>query len=257
MEMKVIQFDSSVFGEVYEYIMPLPGVFYIRAKCDEGIVMTQEAAETFLSAKARDLAIYNNAQLYFDWYRTGKAVRYELLSRYINECDHRKIAELLTEELEHILQDGRIDLPEYFGEYAPPNETPLGIVEHIERIGNGIYFVQACGKSLVAICDHICHSELSDIACLVGTAKKDYLFFDRWTCAIPLHELRNHAELCKVISSWNQLYAVLNVRFYVYVLENNSKFPNEQHIPETTAAGDEFLYWPSWDIPEKEERMVR
>lgn len=226
-----IVIDETIWGEVNRYSMPEPQVYCVEAQRETGFVIPVEEAKKLLTEKALSLAAIHEGIAYFAWYGAGRAARYELLCAALKKCDDALEAQMLQSRINELMESGRVDYPEYFGECPPPSETPFGIVESFMRVANGLYIVRANGTSFLAINEVLAESKLTFVAQYFAERKKEYLFFDEYSSAVALMELYTYfsseykTAIESIVKSWDTLYAVLwqNFRSYVVLSQENDE----------------------------------
>lgn len=235
MQTNSIHFPVEIWGELKCLTIPYPEVYFISGTRVQGYAVPEDYAGRIISKKAMACGTVQGGMLYFPLEKTMNIIEYELLCHRLTEAqEEEQLA--LKEKIKVCEQYGRVDLTKYFGQYPPPNETPLDIVEEFVKIGNGIYFVRSGSEWLFGICEPIVDSELTSIGAAFGRKKKDYLFFDTVTCAIPICELRHtYPEIASLVSSETALYQILANHFLSYVFAYNEdvcmeswKLPTEQ-----------------------------
>jgi hypothetical protein len=248
MQTNSIHFPVEIWGELKHLTIPYPKVYFISGTRVQGYAVPEAYAGQVISKKAMACGTAQGGMLYFPMGETMNIIEYELLCHQRKEAQEEVEQLALKEKIKVCEQYGRVDLPKYFGQYSPPNVTPLDIVEEFIRIGNGIYFVRSEDEWLFGICEPIADSELTSIGAAFGRKKMDYLFFDTVTCAIPICELRHtYPEIAALVSSETALYQVLTNHFLSYVFIYNDgvgleswQLPTEQ----VEGACTEFLRFP-------------
>lgn len=224
MEIKPNLFDETIWGEIDFYEMLYPDIYYVSGKRNEGYLLPKDYSGKIITPTALSFGKEAGNTLCFLSGETVNIIEYELLRYRLSSCNPGLKEILIRDEMADIEQTGRIDLSGYFGNYPPPNETPLGIVDDFIVIRNGMYFVKTKEQWLFAICGIITDSELTTMAQSVGTQKKDYDFYDLITAAIPIYELASsYCEVKALVASETALHTVLCNHFPLYVTEHPCK----------------------------------
>lgn len=248
MQANAIHFPADIWGELKSLTIPYPDIYFISGTQVQGYAVPEDYAGRVISKKAMACGTAQGGMLYFPVSETLNIIEYELLCNRLRETQDEPNQLALKNEIAEYEKYGRVDLIEYFGQYPPPNETPLDIAEDFIKIGNGLYFAKSGGEWLFGVCEPIADSELTTIGAAFGRKKKDYLFYDMVTCAIPIFELQHtYPEIASLVSSETALYQILANHFLSYVLTYNEdicmeswKLPTEQ----AEGAGTEFLRFP-------------
>lgn len=145
---------------------------------------------------------------------------YELLaSRYIT--DYEVIRSYNEYEL---INDGRYQLPEYFGELIFPLQLFLRCEEH-RRLDNGIWAVRCHNGNGICVHNTVAEIAMSDAALMFATAIGNSRFFWESSGAIALLELADsfssvdslvreadRASMRQVVSTQYPLYKAMNDR---------------------------------------------
>ena len=89
----------------------------------EGVMVRKDAVRDTLSEKAADMGKEDGDWLCFDEDKKDIPM-YEVLQRRMALC--RRMEAVVMKQMEEIQRDGKLSLTDYFGECAPPVETPAG-----------------------------------------------------------------------------------------------------------------------------------
>ena len=243
-----IHFPVDIWGELKYLTIPYPEVYFISGTQVQGYAVPEDYTGSVISKKALACGAALGGMLYFPVDETMNIIEYELLCHRLKESSDKAEQLALKNDIAISEQYGRVDLTQYFGQYPPPNETPLAIVEDFIRVGNGIYFAKGGGEWFFCVCEPIADCELSIICAAFGRKKRGYLFFDTVTCAIPISELRRtYSEVAALVSSEAALYQTLCSHFFSYVLiYNENEYTEEWKLPtyKEEGADTEFLVMP-------------
>lgn len=205
----------------------------------EGVMVRRGAAEKALSKKAASMGKEDG-----DWICYGEDTKdipvYEMLQRRMARC--RRMEHSILEQMKEIRRDGRLSLPDYFGECPAPVRTPAGHVDDMLQVRNGIYMIQDAEIRKFAVHEALADNFMSPAAAEYGTEEGDYLFYDTITSAVMLNELKDiFDEVSALVISEDSLYATLNQNFSAYRKLYNSCMTEEEQIPETDAPTELFL----------------
>lgn len=205
----------------------------------EGVMVRKNAVKDTLSEKAAGMGREDGDWLCFDEDRKDIPM-YEVLQRRMVLC--RKMEAVVMKQMEEIQRDGKLSLTDYFGECAPPMETPAGKVDDMLHVRNGIYMTQDGEGMKFAVHEAVADNFMSPMAAECGSRQGDYLFYDTVSSAIMLNELKNvFDEVSALVISEDSLYATLNQNFPAYKQLYNACVPKEEQIPETDAPAELFL----------------
>ena len=205
----------------------------------EGVMVRKNAVKDTLSEKAAAMGREDG-----DWLCFGEDKKdipvYEVLQRRMALC--RRMEAVVMKQMEEIRRDGKLSLTDYFGECTPPVETPVGQVDDMLHVRNGIYMTQD-GESLkFAVHEAVADNFMSPMAAECGIRKGDYLFYDTASSAVMLNELKSvFDEVSALVISEDSLYATLNQNFPAYRQLYNACVPKEEQIPEADAPAELFL----------------
>ena len=205
----------------------------------EGVMVRKNAVKDTLSEKAAAMGREDGDWLCFDEGKKDIPV-YEVLQRRMALC--RRMEAAVMKQMEEIRRDGKLSLTDYFGECAPPVETPAGPVDDMLHVRNGIYMTQDDENLKFAVHEAVADNFMSPMAAECGSRQGDYLFYDTASSAVVLNELKNvFDEVSALIISEDSLYATLNRDFPAYRQLYNACVPREEQVPETDAPAGLFL----------------
>ena len=205
----------------------------------EGVMIRKNAVKDTLSEKAAAMGREDGDWLCFDEDRKDIPV-YEVLQRRMALC--RRMESVVMKQMEEIRRDGKLSLTDYFGECAPPVETPAGRVDDMLHVRNGIYMTQDGESMKFAVHEAVADFFLSPMAAECGSRQGDYLFYDTASSAVMLNELKNvFDEVSALVITEDSLYATLDQKFPAYKQLYNACVPKEEQIPEVDAPAELFL----------------
>lgn len=205
----------------------------------EGVMVRKNAVKDTLSEKAAGMGREDGDWLCFDEDRKDIPI-YEVLQRRMALC--RRMEAVVMKQMEEIRRDGKLSLTDYFGECAPPLETPAGKVDDMLHVRNGIYMTQDGESMKFAVHEAVADNFMSPMAAEYGNRQGDYLFYDTASSAVMLNELKNvFDEVSALVISEDSLYATLDQDFPAYKQLYNACVPREEQIPEADAPVDLFL----------------
>lgn len=137
---------------------------------------------------------------------------YELLQK-------RKITdyEVIREYHEHILiNEGRLLLPEYFGEFIFPLSLYLRTAEH-RRLENGIWAFRAKNGMGLAVHKTVAYYSLSTSALLYGKAYANSIVFWESHSAVAFYELRLvYQSIKRLVTDMDSLMDVMRNQYGIY-----------------------------------------
>lgn len=205
----------------------------------EGVMVRKNTVKDTLSEKAAAMGREDGDWLCFDEDKKDIPV-YEVLQRRMALC--RRMESVVMKQMEEIRRDGKLSLTDYFGECAPPEETPAGQVDDRLHVRNGIYMTQDKESLKFAVHEAVADNFMSPMAAECGSRQGDYLFYDTASSAVMLNELKNvFDEVSALVISEDSLYATLNQKFPAYKQLYNACVPKEEQIPEADAPAELFL----------------
>ncbi len=205
----------------------------------EGVMVRKNAVNDTLSEKAAAMGREDGDWLCFDENKKDIPV-YEVLQRRMALC--RRMESAVMKQMEEIRRDGKLSLTDYFGECAPPVETPAGRVDDRLHVRNGIYMTQDEESLKFAVHEAVADNFMSPMAAECGKRQGDYLFYDTASSAVMLNELNNvFDEVSALVISEDSLYATLDQKFPAYKQLYNACVPKEEQIPEADAPAELFL----------------
>jgi len=218
-------------------------IYYVVADKGNGIMIPTDKAKQTLSLKALALGEEADGYLRYPEGGTMDIPMYEVLQKRAASCD--KLKEQALAQMKEIERDGRLRLTEYFGECAPPDNTPKGIVDKLDKVRNGVYFVNSSDEQSFAVHEAIADYYLSPVAPELADKKGEYLFYSITSCAVPINELKGiFPEDGNLIVSEDSLYSTLNTNFPDYVSQYNTLYNTvneDEHIPQVEAPTAMFL----------------
>jgi len=241
--------EKSIWGTVNDCMEIASNTYLITALDEksiehEGVLVWKDTAETVLSPEA-----FSMGQADGEWICYGEDTKdipmYEVLKYRLAIC--KRIERNVMKQMEEIRRDGRLRLTDYFGECAPPIETPDGKVKDMFHVRNGIYLVQSCSSLKLAVHEAIADNYMTPMAIEYGVRNGEYLFYEtsrigKATCSVALNELKNiFNEAAALVISENSLYATLYEDFGTYVAQYNMCVPEEDWIPMKNAQANMFL----------------
>lgn len=236
---------ESIWGTINTCMEIALDIYMIIAKDADGIehsgviMANKETAEKNLSSKAISMAKKDGDWLCYDEH-TKDIPLLEVLQHRMEACKQSEMA--ISKQIEDIKQNGKVFLPDYFGECTPPIETSQGKLKDTFPVRNGIYFSQDNQDMFFAVNKAIADIYMTPMAVGFGQKYGEYLFYDLASSAIPLNELKNvFQEVESLIVSEDSLYATLNHRFRAYVSQYNDGVLEESKIPEVNAPDSLFL----------------
>lgn len=222
---------ETILGTITSATLIAPDIYEISATDEDGAehtgVMAQRDSD--LSYRAARMAREDGDWLCFDE-GTRDIPIYEVLRHRVRACKRLEAASI--KEMGEIRRDGKLTLTSYFGECAPPLNTPDWAVEQLSKVRNGIFFTRGREGLQLAVHEAIAEGYMSPMAAEFGAREGDYLFYDTTTCVVPLNELKNVFEEAEaLITSKNSLYALLNNNFPAYTAQYNSIIQEKYKIP--------------------------
>ena len=235
---------ESIWGTINTCVEIALNVYMIVAVDGQGIerkgvMVRKNAVKDTLSEKAAAMGREDGDWLCFD---EGKKdiPMYEVLQRRMALCS--RMEAVVMKQMEEIRRDGKLSLTDYFGECAPPVETPAGQVDDMLHVRNGIYMTQDEESLKFAIHEAVADNFMSPMAAECGSRQGDYLFYDTASSAVMLNELKNvFDEVSALVISEDSLYATLDQKFPAYKQLYNACVPKEEQIPEADAPAELFL----------------
>lgn len=235
---------ESIWGTINTCVEIALNIYMIVATDEngiehEGVMAHRDAIGKSLSKKAAGMGKEDG-----EWLCYGEDTKdipvYEALQRRMALC--RRVESAVMKQMEEISRDGKLALTDYFGECAPPTETPSGRVDDMLHIRNGIYMTQD-GESLkFAVHEAVADNFMSPMAAEYGIEKSNYLFYDTASSAVMLNELKDiFDEVSALVISLDSLYATLDQKFPAYKQLYNACVPESEQIPQRDAPAELFL----------------
>jgi len=241
--------EESIWGTINDYTEIAPDIYAVTTLDKnriekQGILVRKSTAGKILSAKAASIGKVDG-----EWLCYGEDTKdipiYEILQYRMAIC--KKIENTVMKHMQEIRRDGRLVLTDYFGECAPPMETPDGRVKDMFHVRNGIYLVQSHGSLKFAVHEAVADNYMTPMAIGYGVRHGDYLFYETdrkgmATCSVALNELKTVFEEAEaLVISENSLYATLYEDFGEYVSLYNMCVPESERIPVKNAQTNLFL----------------
>ena len=218
-------------------------------------MVRKDAVKDTLSEKAADMGKEDGDWLCFDEDKKDIPM-YEVLQRRMALC--RRMEAVVMKQMEEIQRDGKLSLTDYFGECAPPVETPAGQVDDRLHVRNGIYMTQDGESMKFAVHEAVADNFMSPMAVECGSRQGDYLFYDTASSAVMLNELKHvFDEVSALIISEDSLYATLDQNFPAYKQLYNACVPKEEQIPKADAPTELFLAVQLEAARDREEQKSR
>lgn len=232
--------QDSIWGNINTCLEIALNIYYVVADKGKGIMIPADKAKQTISAKALALGEEADSYLHYPEGGTMDMPMYEVLQKRVASCD--KLKEQALTQMKEIERDGKLRLTEYFGECTPPDNTPDGAVEKLNKIRNGIYLVHSLEGQSFAVHEAIADYYMSPVAQEFACKQGEYLFYDLTTCAAALNELKRiFPEVQDMIVSEDSLYSTLNTNFSGYANLYNSMVDEGEHIPQVEAPTIMFL----------------
>lgn len=232
--------QDSIWGNINTCLEIALNVYYVVADQGKGIMVPADKAKQTLSTKALALGKETDGYLYYPEGGTMDVPMYEALQKRVASCD--KIKEQALAQMKEIERDGKLRLTEYFGECDSPENIPKGNVEKLNRVRNGILFVNSPEGQCFAVHEVLADYCMSPVAQEFANKQGEYLFYDLATCAVALNELKRvFPEVENIIVSEDSLYSTLNTSFPGYVRVYNSMVNEDERIPQVVAPTGLFL----------------
>ena len=233
-----IPFDRDHWGDplAWETVAPgcyrvdTTGFFRLGAKsCDSLYAAGYKDALRLFSHELLSLCVQISGVCYFDAHHGRFAVEYELCRSRQHLAKEDERAELEEEALE-IAFFGAEESPKYFGEWAPPQKTPLGERARYKMANKGVWFVEAGGHwYLSAVYPLISSMEERTIQIAQQQGVEGFPFYAFWNledCALAIYELITY-EFCnglkEYLTSMEDLLNYICSRYPEYVCEKNSR----------------------------------
>lgn len=235
---------ESIWGTINTCVEIALNVYMILAVDEQGmervgVMVRKNAVKKTISNKAASMGEEDGEWLCFNEDKKDIPV-FEVLQRRMALC--RRMESAIMKQMDEIRRDGKLSLTDYFGECVPPVETPVGQVNDMFHVRNGIYMTQDGESMKFAVHEAVADNFMSPMAAEYGVAKGDYLFYDTVSSAVMLNELKNvFDEVSALVISEESLYATLRQDFPTYMQLFNACVPKEEQIPEVDAPGELFL----------------
>lgn len=230
--------ESSIWGNILTCVEVGLHIYAMHAERNSGLVLDADYAQDVLSEEALKLGNKQGDHVYFDDVKSIVPA-YELAKQ--GAITHPELSEI-TENPEKLAEDGKYFAPEYFGEFAPPQNTPWTVFTNHQPLDNGIYFVERDGQPMLAVHQVIGEQVLSEMAINQAGGQGEYLLYAMKDCAIPIFELSaSHPAVAERIVSEDSLTHTLCEDFPVYVAMHNLHTEEWGHIHDCAAPKSLFL----------------
>lgn len=230
--------ESSIWGNILTCIEVGLHIYAIHAERNSGLVLDANYAEETLSEDALKLGRKEGQHVYFDDVKSV-APAYELSQQ--NALTHPDWTEI-GQHPEQIAENGKYFVPEYFGEFEPPQNLPFAELTDIQQLDNGIYYAQQDGQTAFMVHQVIGEQVLSDIPLQQGISYGDYLLYPLDQCAMAIFECSaSHPSIAKEIVSEESLNHTLCADYPLYVAMHNQHTDAWGHIHDSAAPKSLFL----------------
>lgn len=230
--------ESSIWGNILTCVEVGLHIYAMHAERNSGLVLDADYAQDVLSEEALRLGNKQGDHIYFDDVKSVVPA-YELAKQ--GAITHPELSEI-TENPEKLAEDGKYFAPEYFGEFAPPQNAPWTVFANHQPLDNGIYFVERDGHPMLAVHQVIGEQILSEIALHRASGQGEYLLYPLNDCAIPIYELSaSHPAVAEQIVSDDSLAHTLCEDYPAYVAMHNLHTEEWGHIHDCPAPKSLFL----------------
>jgi hypothetical protein len=231
---------ESIWGTINTCIEIALNIYYITAEFGAGIMIPKDKADTAISKKAAAMGQEDGDYLCYGKDDNMDVPMYEVLQKRAATCERLKASAI--QQMKEIEMDGHLRLTDYFGECAPPDKPPESAAQQLDKVRNGIYFVQTGAEPLFAVHEAVADNFLSPLGYEFGRRSGEYLYYDLATCAVPINELKEvFSEVEDRIVSKDSLNATLCARFPAYVISYNDLVAVNARIPRADAPQELFL----------------
>lgn len=135
---------ESIWGTINTCVEIALNVYMILAVDEQGmervgVMVRKNAVKDTLSNKAASMGEEDGEWLCYNEDKRDIPV-FEVLQRRMALC--RRMESAIMKQMEEIKRDGKLSLTDYFGECAPPLESPAGQIDDMFHVRNGIYMTQ-------------------------------------------------------------------------------------------------------------------
>ncbi|WP_042196305.1 hypothetical protein [Paenibacillus camerounensis] len=230
--------EVSIWGTILTCIEIGLHVYAIQAEQSNGIVLDADYAKEALSKEALELGERHGEHIYFDDVKS-LAPAYELAQQ--GAIAHPELSEFASHP-EKLAMEGKYFVPEYFGDFSPPEDTRWNSLSNLEALCNGIYFVNRDEQPMLAVHQTIGEQVLSEMAVHGSSGQGEYLLYPLTDCAIPVYELSasHPAMLAQVIDEASLLHTLCDDH-PEYVGMHNLHTEEWSHIHDLPAPKSLFL----------------
>jgi hypothetical protein len=230
--------EVSIWGTILTCVEIGLHIYALQAERNQGLVLDADYAEEVLSEDALKLGHKQGEHIYFDDVKSVVPA-YELAKQ--GAITHPELSEI-TEHPEKLAENGKYFAPEYFGEFAPPQDTAWKKLTKHQPLDNGIYFVEQDGQPLLAVHQTIGEQVLSEMAIHQAGGQGEYLQYRLEDCAIPIYELSaSHPAVLAQIVNEDSLLHTLCDDHPDYVAMHNLHTEEWGHIHDCPAPKSLFL----------------
>lgn len=210
--------ESSIWGTILTCVEIGLHIYAMQAEQGSGLVPDTDYARDALSEEALKLGKQQGEHLYFDDVKSIVPT-YELTQQ--GAITHPELKEV-TDQPEKLAENGRFFAPEYFGEFAPPQDTPWTTTSNRQPLCNGLSFIQQDGEWKLAVHQTIGELCLSEMALYHAAGQGQYLLYSLDKCAIPVYELSaSHPAVMEQIVNEDSLLHTLCDDYPEYVGMHN------------------------------------
>lgn len=230
--------EVSIWGTILTCIEIGLHVYAMQAERNSGLVLDANYAKQALSEEALNLGEKHGDHIYFDDIKSVVPA-YELAQQ--GAITHPELNEL-AEHPEKLAMEGKYFVPEYFGEFAPPQDTTWKSLSNPQTLCNGIYFVDRDQQPMLAVHQTIGEQVLSEMAVYGSSGLGEYLLYPLEDCAIPVFELSaSHAAILAQVVDEASLLHTLCDDHPEYVGMHNLHTEELGHIHDQPAPKSLFL----------------
>lgn len=230
--------EVSIWGTILTCVEIGLHIYAMQAERSNGLVLDADYAQEVLSKDALKLGKKQGDHVFFDDVKSVVPA-YELVKQ--GAITHPELSEI-TEHPEKLAENGKYFAPEYFGEFAPPRDTPWKTLTNHQPLGNGIYFVEQDGQPMLAVHQTIGEQVLSEMAVHRAGGQGEYLLYPLDDCAIPIYELSaSHPVVLAQIVNEDSLLHTLCDDYPEYVGMHNLHTEEWGHIHDQPAPNSLFL----------------
>ncbi|MBW4085246.1 hypothetical protein [Paenibacillus sp. S150] len=230
--------ETSIWGTILTCVEIGLHIYAMQAERNNGLVLDADYAKEALSEEALKWGDKQGEHIYFDDVKSVVPA-YELAQQ--GAITHPELSEL-AEHPEKLAMEGKYFAPEYFGEFAPPQDTTWKSLSNLQALCNGIYFVDRDSQPMLAVHQTIGEQVLSEMAVHVSSGQGEYLLYSLDRCAIPVFELSasHPAVLAQVVDEASLLHTLCDDH-PEYVGMHNLHTEEWGHIHDQPAPKSLFL----------------